>query len=807
MSSNFDLFNLFQDIDFFDSNIIHLDSKIRQFNEIANFLQNLQHCQFLYWYRKTNFLNFLFNCLNDSTFEWLKKRLHFDFLHIFNIVLTIAFSSQLKARAQKIAKRKIRKIAERVELKTTEVAKSTSKFQNIDIFDSTACNESEFELYNEIAKFLQHLQQRQHQYRKSDLLNLLSKRLCDHASEWFKTQFEFISLKRFDKTLAKAFLEAFVRCVSLRSSNLQLKTFDVISESIENLSSSEITCARVICKFCKQSFNFNKKLYEHICKLCKQSFNFNRKLYEHICKHETLKSVKNSSLSIKTVNLVCEIEKKSFVTHVSFALFARSQNLIFESATTFKSIILLKRSILSSSTFETVSKLMKSTSMQCLLASFSSHVSQISAQKHQKFDVQNSLIVNSFLLIDTVKSTCEIAKKSTTCRHCKQTFKFKELLRKHKREQHAKKFIINSSLLSHALNSVCKTKKKSAVKSVTNLFASQKLHIFARKHQKIDVQKHSVVSSHLSINTVNLICEIKKTSFASLKLSASSAKSQKSIFESAITFKIITLLKHSNLSSSTLEIKSKSTKKSITCSHCLQLISEQKVEWRFRMTCLFARLKTSRLNLSLNTFVIISKTMKNASIQEIACVRTLCKSCKQNFNFNKKLFEHIREHETLKRINTIKATCKFVKISTFSKSIISFKNSSFTSFTLKSLCEFEKKSTSTHSSLSHESLIFTTSRNLTSNTKTSLQFVSSKRSNFQLRVLNCASKSMKNASTQSIVCVSTICKRCNCEMSCIDMILIHNYTRTSKWKANTWKSAETYVENLISRMRQDEIRF
>ena len=44
-------------------------------------------------------------------------------------------------------------------------------------------------------------------------------------------------------------------------------------------------------------------------------------------------------------------------------------------------------------------------------------------------------------------------------------------------------------------------------------------------------------------------------------------------------------------------------------------------------------------------------------------------------------------------------------------------------------------------------------------------------------------------------------------MSCIDMILIHNYTRISKWEANTWESAETYVEDLISRMRQDEIRF
>ena len=124
--------------------------------------------------------------------------------------------------------------------------------------------------------------------------------------------------------------------------------------------------------------------------------------------------------------------------------------------------------------------------------------------------------------------------------------------------------------------------------------------------------------------------------------------------------------------------------------------------------------------------------MKNASNQEIACVRTICKSCKQNFNFNKKLFEHINEHEVLKRINTIKTTC-----------------------------DFEKKSIDICSFFSHESLNFTTSENLTSDTKTSLRFVSSKYSNFQLRVFNLTSKSTKNASISRIVCVRTICKRCN----------------------------------------------
>ena len=44
-------------------------------------------------------------------------------------------------------------------------------------------------------------------------------------------------------------------------------------------------------------------------------------------------------------------------------------------------------------------------------------------------------------------------------------------------------------------------------------------------------------------------------------------------------------------------------------------------------------------------------------------------------------------------------------------------------------------------------------------------------------------------------------KSFTCEMLCIDMILIHNYTRIFKWKTNTWEFAKTYVKDLIFRMR------
>ena len=875
LSSNFDLYDLLRDIDLFDSSLKHSDSNLRHFNEASNFLRNLNHCQHLYRYRKTHLLLFLLNCLNDSIFKWLQKQTHFDSLHIFSTTLANAFSSQQQRREIRARRRANRKVAKRI----VEDAKSTSKLQNIDIFDSHTCNESEFELYDEVASFLQSLQQCQHQYRKSNLLNLLSKCLCDFAFEWFKTQSEFISLKRFDRALTKAFSKASIRRVS-RSSNLQLSILDVVSESTESAFDFEVTCVRVTCK------------------LCKQNFNFNNELYEHIRNHEASKFVKNSYLSINAVNLVCEIKKTSFASHKSFASFA-IQKSINESASTFRIVTLLKRSSLSSSTLEArsestersttcrhcdetfnfkkslrehkseqhskmhvknsrleinaveslcatkkkstvmksfdsselqasiatseqifesvfilktiisqesthfsvhtsknVSESKKNKSTRCFATSLKSSSSQTFESKHQKISIQKSSIINASLSIDTVdlvyetmkKSIIELSlfasfdifnsvrshqnskkrrfnqiiifiqhlqqcqhlydesellewmkvilcdfvdiwfenqsnfiflhdfdivltktfsersnlslftlkiesestKRSATCRHCKQTFKFKELFRKHKREQHAKKSVINSSLRFHALKSVCKAKKKSVVKNVMTLFASQELQTRALKSQKIDVQKSSVISSSLSTTTINSTCKVAK----------------------------------------------KSTITSIA--KVSKITSEQRVEWRFRTAYLSTRLKASRLSLSLNTFVIISETMKNASIQEVACARAMCKSCKQNFNFNNELFEHIREHETLKRINDFHLSIN----------------------TVKAACEFVQKSINTCSSSSYESLIFTTSRNLISSTKTSLQSVSSKCSSLQLRVFNSASKSTKSISVQRIFCVRTICKRC-----------------------------------------------
>ena len=339
------MISILDEFEIFNSAFSYNWSENELFNHIANFLQHFQQC--LHLYCESELLDLLIIAFIDFVSVWFDDQSKFISLHDFDIafmkafpfnesvtILSIFISSKsfISSRQQKLKiTSETSKIAKQDKFKKTskakQVVKSTSTFSNIDIFDSTTCNESEFELYSVIANFLQNLQQCRHQYRKSNLLNLLFKCLCDRAFEWFKTQFEFISLKRFDRVLTKAFSKAFIRRIS-KSSNLQLSTFDVISKSIEISSDFEITNVRAICKLCKQNFNFNKKLYEHIRS------------------HETFKFVKNFHLSIYAVNLVCEIEKRSFASQKSHESFTKFQKSIFESAIASEAIILLKRSIL-----------------------------------------------------------------------------------------------------------------------------------------------------------------------------------------------------------------------------------------------------------------------------------------------------------------------------------------------------------------------------------------------------------------------------------------------------------------------------
>ena len=82
----------------------------------------------------------------------------------------------IKQEKQKKVELIEQKIAKQTKIEIIEIAKSTSNFSNIDIFDSTfVCDILKFDLYNKMLKFLQYFQQIQHQYRKSNVFDLLFK--------------------------------------------------------------------------------------------------------------------------------------------------------------------------------------------------------------------------------------------------------------------------------------------------------------------------------------------------------------------------------------------------------------------------------------------------------------------------------------------------------------------------------------------------------------------------------------------------------------------------------------------------------
>ena len=171
----------------------------------------------------------------------------------------------------------------------------------------------------------------------------------------------------------------------------------------------------------------------------------------------------------------------------------------------------------------------------------------------------------------------------------------------------------NSFFASNASKIVSELIKNTSIQCSITLSKSFS-QTFQSEHQKSSVQKFSEFCSFFSIDTIKSICEIDEKS---------------TVIE-------IFILQISHISFTILVI---------ILSICL--------------------------NFSIVTFEIMLKSMKNASNQEITCVQMICKLCKQNFNFNKKLYEHIRNHEILKIV----------------------KNFSFSIVTVKSICKTQKNST------------------------------------------------------------------------------------------------------------------
>ena len=109
----------------------------------------------------------------------------------------------------------------------------------------------------------------------------------------------------------------------------------------------------------------------------------------------------------------------------------------------------------------------------------------------------------------------------------------------------------------------------------------------------------------------------------------------------------------------------------------LFLLQHYKIKYSQRK-CLRDLFSSKNLHFTIETHKSTSKSMKKSSIQEIMNVRK-CKFCKQNFKFNNKFHEHIREHHVRKSVKNLnfrifvsEFTCKIKKKSTFICSFVSF---------------------------------------------------------------------------------------------------------------------------------------
>ena len=555
---------------------------------------------------------------------------------------------QQKTNALKIAKKiKINAVknAKRVKskaIKVEKVAKSTSTIQNIDIFDSIFIYENR--RFSEFARFLQHFQQCQHLYRESDLLMLLL--ICFWNSVfdiWFDRQ------------------------TIMKSTSLN-EWIDILRVDFANASFTKIKIANIICMRCDSNFNFKKKFREHVRE------------------QHAKKSVNSSSFSFNTVKSICEVKENSIVTCSSDSSISQKSEIsiatskqIFHSRI-FETVISSKYSHFTSSASEIVFELIKNTSIQCSFISSKSSSFQTFESKHHELAIQKSEEKSSLLTISSDKLVCEMMKKSTIIdSSVSQKFDISIATSKQKFESDIIFETIISSENSHFsfnaseivsksiknMSTQCSTiSKKSFILFSTfkkscficriNVSSIQKHYFefsschetlryrleqqFARRaHQReqktqkqveLIEQKSRKQNSHLSINAINLVCEIEKKSYITHVESLIFATSK-------------------NLTSNTETF--------------LQSVSSKCSSFQLR---------------ALNS---ASKLMKNVSIQRIVCDRTTCRRCNQIFDFNNKFHEHIREHHARKfvkslnfRARTSKFTYKIIEKSTDIRSFTSF---------------------------------------------------------------------------------------------------------------------------------------
>ena len=351
-----------------------------------------QWCQSDYEnYYSHRFQYFSCNVRNQQTYEsilqFLEKKICEIFENLTVFALIISFAQQ-KSNVLKIAKKikfnaikNVKRIKSKI-LKAEKIAKSTSTFQNIDIFDSIlTCENRQF---NEFVKFLQHLQQCQSLYRKSNLFMLL-----------------FICLWNF------AFDIWFVKQTIMKSTSLN-KWIEILRIDFANVSFV--------------------KIQKIICMRCDSSFDFKKKFRQHVRNQHAKKRISNSNFMINAIKSTCEIVEKSTVIDLfdSFALqkslvfFVTSRKHVSKFEIVFETIISSTSSIFSIATVNNALQSMKNESIQCF---FASRISLSTFEsKNQKIQI-SKLVKNSHLSINAINLICETMKMSIiACSFVSQKF-------------------------------------------------------------------------------------------------------------------------------------------------------------------------------------------------------------------------------------------------------------------------------------------------------------------------------------------------------------------------------------------------
>ena len=651
------MISMFQHIDIFYSKFTLENSNAKLFNEVENFLQHFQQCQ--NQYSKSNMLEWLSTCLEKFAFEWFNDQSKFIFLHEFDIVLTTAFffkqnnSSFLSILVSK---------------STCEILKSSTKFALIalsassisfaffDLFDSKLTqNDSEFELFCEVTDILRQFSQFHHQHRKSDLLDLLHDCLWNFVLNWFENQLKFTSLHDFDITLTKAFSSK-----SFASQKQQ-----------EQQKSNALKIAKKI------KFNAIKNIKRIKSKALKaKEIAKSTSTFQNIDIFHSILTCENRQLS----------EFAKFLQH-----FQQCQHLYRKS-----NLLMLLLTCLWSFAFDIWFD--KQTIMKLTLLN-----EWIEILRVDFVDVSFAKLINCSKII---------------CMRCEKSFNFKNKLRNHVRNQHAKKSINNSNFMINTVKSTCEVVEKSTVICLLNSSVSQKSFVFfatSRKHvSKFEIAFETIISSTssiLSIATINNALQLMKNesiqcfSASWISFSTLESKNQKilvrkfatfsQIFESASIFESIISSECLNFSFLTFEYISKSTKNAFIQRLFDSLISQEfeifiaTSKQIFESTMIFEIITSSKnSSLSFNASKIVSKSMKNISIQSFIIDAFLSND------------------------------------------------------TVKSICEIEKKSTIIETfALQISHISFTISRS-----QLVFEIISSKNSNLSIETFKVISKSMKSAS-------------------------------------------------------------